>query len=340
MQVKFEQLNGHLSKGLAPVYFITGDEPLLQQEATDLIRLAAKNQGYDEREIFHADKTFDWNTLMQSADALSLFAQLRIFDVKMPSAKPGQAGAKILKEYCERLPEDTILIISAGKLEANSKNSAWVKALDKVGVVITLWPIDAQRLPGWIDQRMRERGMSAERDSVRLIADRVEGNLLAAAQEVDKLNLLFGEGQISADQINSAVADSARFDVFGLVDAALSGNVARVTRMMNGLKIEGIEPILVLWALSREIRSLASIAFELSSGQSLNNALSKARIWTNRKQIVSNAIKRNRPEKWQQLLAKCFEIDKSIKGMKIGKPWQELQELGVAMAGIEVAGVK
>ena len=337
MQVKFEQLQSQLSRGLSPVYFLSGDEPLLQQEAADAIRTAARKQGYEEREIFHVDNSsFDWNELMQEACAMSLFSQLKILDLRIPSGKPGKDGAAALKEYCENIPQDNILIIQAGKLDGNAKKSAWVKALDAAGVVVYLWPIERQRLPGWIENRMRSRNITAPREAIQIIADRVEGNLLAAAQEVEKLVLLYGQGSVTAEQVNSSVADSARFDVFGLVDAALQGNVSRVERMMFGLETEGVEAILVLWALAREIRTIVQVATDMQNGKPLGAALDAARVWNNRKQIVGNAVRKYPPKRWSEILQKCSDIDLTIKGQSDGKAWHKLHELGVAMAGVSI----
>ena len=336
MQVKFEQLQSQLSKGLAPIYFLSGDEPLLQQEAADAIRSAARKAGYEEREIFHADNSFDWNELMQEACSMGLFSQLKILDLRIPSGKPGKAGTAALKEYCENIPQDNLLIIQCGKLDGSAKKSAWVKALDQAGVVVYLWPVERQRLPGWIDNRMRSRNITAPREAIQIIADRVEGNLLAAAQEVEKLLLLYGEGSLTVEQVNTSVADSARFDVFGLVDAALQGNVKRVERMMFGLETEGVEAILVLWALAREIRTIVQVATEMQNGRPLGAALDNARVWSNRKQIVGNAVKKYPPKKWSEILQKCSDIDLTIKGQSDGKAWHKLHELGVAMAGVSI----
>ena len=336
MQIKFEQLQSHLSRGLAPIYFLSGDEPLLQQEAADAIRAAARKAGYEEREIFHADNSFDWNELMQEACAMSLFSQLKILDLRIPSGKPGKAGTAALKEYCENIPQDNLLIIQCGKLDGSAKKSAWVKALDEAGVVVYLWPVERQRLPGWIDNRMRSRNITAPREAIQIIADRVEGNLLAAAQEIEKLVLLYGEGSLTVEQVNTSVADSARFDVFGLVDAALQGNVRRVERMMFGLETEGVEAILVLWALAREIRTIVQVATEMQNGRPLGAALDNARVWSNRKQIVGNAVKKYPPKQWSEILQKCSDIDLTIKGQSDGKAWHKLHELGVAMAGVSI----
>lgn len=336
MQIKFEQLGSHLSKGLAPIYFISGDEPLLMQEAADAIRSAARKVGFEEREIFHADNSFDWNELIQEACSMSLFSQLKILDLRIPSGKPGTKGTKALKEYCENIEQDNLLLVQCGKLDGSQKKSAWVKALDAAGVLVYLWPIERARLPGWIESRMRSRNISAPREAIQIIADRVEGNLLAAAQEIEKLILLYGEGNVSIEDVNNSVADSARFDVFGLVDAALQGNISRVERMMFGLETEGVDAILVLWALAREVRTIVQVATEMENGRPMNAALEGARVWSNRKQIVANAVKKHPAKRWSEILQKCSDIDLTIKGVRVGKPWHKLHELGAAMAGINL----
>jgi len=288
MKIFPDKLEDQLKNGLLPIYFFSGDEPLQLGEAADAVRRAAREQGFTEREVMHAEKGFDWNELLAAGNALSLFAEKRVIDLRLPSGKPGKDGGAALAEYAERPPEDTVLLISSGKVDKRSQSAKWYKALDKVGATLQVWPVDAADMPRWLDQRLRSRGLQPARDAARLIAERVEGNLLAAAQEVDKLVLLNGAGPISAEQVEAAVADSARFDVFGLVDAALLGDASRVTRMLDGLRGEGVEPILVLWALTRELRSLADMAAQIDDGKGIDGVL--ARVWGKRKEPVKAGL--------------------------------------------------
>jgi DNA polymerase-3 subunit delta len=331
MKLYPDKLNAHLKSDLLPIYFFSGDEPLQLGEAADAVRRVAREQGYTEREVMHAEKGFDWNELLAASNAMSLFAEKRVIDLRLPTGKPGKDGGAALVEYAERPPEDTVLLISSGKVDKRSQSAKWYKALDKVGATLQVWPVDANEMPKWLDQRLRSRGLQPERDAARLIAERVEGNLLAAAQEVDKLLLLNGEGPLSAEQVEAAVADSARFDVFGLVDAVLIGNVSRLTRMLDGLRGEGVEPILVLWALTREIRSLADMAAQIETGKGIDGVLS--RVWGNRKGPVKAGLQRHNRVRWQQMLRRAARLDRVIKGAAVGNAWDELLQLSLMMAG-------
>lgn len=334
MKLYPDKLEPALKKDLLPIYFFSGDEPLQLGEAADAVRRHAREQGFTEREVMHAEKGFDWNELLASSNAMSLFAEKRIIDLRLPSGKPGKDGGAALAEYAERPPEDTILLISSGKVDKRSQSAKWYKALDKVGATLQVWPVEAPDMPRWLDQRLRSRGLQAERDAVRMIAERVEGNLLAAAQEVDKLVLLNGAGALSAEQVEEAVADSARFDVFGLVDAALMGDAPRLTRMLDGLRGEGVEPILVLWALTRELRSLADMAAQIESGKGIDGVLS--RVWGKRKGPVKAGLQRHNKARWQQMLRRTARLDRVIKGAAPGNAWDELLQLGLLMAGVQL----
>ena len=332
MKIFPDKLEAHLKKGLLPIYFFSGDEPLQMGEAADAVRRHAREQGYTEREVIHADKNFDWNELLMASNSMSLFAEKRVIDLRLPSGKPGKDGGAALQEYAARPPEDTVLLISSGKVDKRSQSAKWYTALDKVGVTLQVWPVEAPDMPRWLDQRLRSRGLQPEPDAARIIAERVEGNLLAAAQEVDKLVLLIGSGPLSAEQAEAAVADSARFDVFGLVDAALEGDAPRSTRMLDGLRGEGVEPILVLWALTRELRSLAEMAAKIEGGKGLDGVLGQ--VWGKRKGPVKAGLQRHNKARWQQMLRRAARLDRVIKGAAAGNAWDELLQLTLLMAGV------
>lgn len=338
-QLRTDQLAGHLKQPLAPVYFVYGDETLLVNECADAIRSAARSQDYMDRQVFTVETGFDWNSLVAASDSLSLFAERRILELRLPTGKPGKEGTRILREYAERPPEDTLLLIISAKLEAAARRSKWVQALDKAGVSLPVWPVELARLPAWIERRLRARGLKASHDALQLIAERVEGNLLAADQEVEKLYLLHGEGQLDLDAVAELVTDSARYDVFGLVDAALAGEAAHAQRMLSGLRAEGVEPVLVLWALSREIRNLTAMARQLQSGSSLSQVLASQRVWDKRKPQVSAALKRIRGRQWWQLLQTCNHIDRVVKGRAVGSAWDELLQLTLRLSGVQALKV-
>ncbi|MCO7521665.1 MULTISPECIES: DNA polymerase III subunit delta [unclassified Pseudomonas] len=337
MKLAPAQLNKHLQGTLAPVYVVSGDDPLLCQEAADAIRAAARLQGYNERQVFSADANFDWGNLLLAGASLSLFAQRRLLELRLPSGKPGDKGAAALIEYCAKPAEDTLLLISLPKLDGSAQKTKWGKALIEGGQCqfIQIWPVDAQQLPQWINQRLSQAGLSAQRDAVDLIAARVEGNLLAAAQEIEKLKLLAEGNQITVETVQAAVADSARFDVFGLVDAILNGEAAHALRMLEGLRGEGVEPPVILWALARELRLLAGLAQQFSQGVPLDKAFSQARppVWDKRRPLVSKALQRLSAQRWAMLLQDAQRIDAQIKGQAEGSPWTSLARLSLLMAG-------
>ena len=338
MRIKSDQLGSKLKQNLAPLYVVFGDEPLQVGECCDAIRACARASGFSEREVFSVDGSFDWNSLVQSANSMSLFAEQRILDVRMPTSKPGTQGAKILEAYAQDLPADTLTLLSCGKVDARSQKSKWFKALENVGVVVPVWPVDANRMPNWVESRMQQRGLVPEQGVATVLAERVEGNLLAAAQEIDKLALLYGQGKIGVDQVLASVSDSARFDIFELVDCALSGQTRRAQRMLHGLRSEGEPPTLVLWAITKEVRELLMLAYDVAAGQAIGQAMAQRRVWDKRKGPVGKGLQRYRPQHWQSMLKKCAQIDRMIKGLAAGDVWDELLQLLLQMGGVWAPG--
>lgn len=336
MKLRFEQLDDHLQQGLRPVYLLSGDEPLQLGEAADAIRSAARAQGFAEREVMHVEAGFDWNSLAAVSDTLSLFAEQRLIDLRLPSGKPGREGGAALSAYAANPPPDTVLLISCGKLDKNAAKAKWFKSLDKAGVTLQVWPVEAAALPRWVQQRMRSRGLSASSEATQLLAERVEGNMLAAAQEVEKLHLLYGEASIDAEMVEQGVADSARYDIFELVDTALLGNAERVARVMEGLRGEGVEPILILWALVREIRAMEEMAYEIEHGASVDAVMKSRWVWQKRQPAVRAGLQRHTQRRWSQLLRRAVRIDRMVKGAEQGNPRDELLQLALLMAGIRL----
>jgi len=336
MQIRFDQLNAQLQKDLKPVYLVTGDEPLQHAEATDMIRAAARERGHTTREVCEAGGDFDWNRLAEAADSLSLFAEKRLVDLRLPSGKPGRDGGKALRGWCERPPEDTVLLIAAGKVDPQSRNSAWYKAIAAAGAVVPVWPIDVEQLPDWIQRRMRERGLQPTPEAVKLLAARVEGNLLAAAQEIDKLLLLGGAGEVDAERVAESVADSARWSIFDLADAILGGSPARVARIINGLRAEGSQPPMLIWMLHRELNQLAAIAARVEAGQAPPAAMKAAGVWDRRQPVVGRAVGRMKAAQWGALAARCGRLDRLAKGAAEGSCWDELLECALTAAGAPI----
>jgi DNA polymerase-3 subunit delta len=333
MQLRQSDLAGHLARTLLPVYLVTGDEPLQVLEAADALRQAARERGHGTREVLEVGKGFDWDQLAAEAGSLSLFGDRRLLELRLASARPGTDGSKAIADYCARPPEDVVLLVLTPKLERDQTRSAWVKAIDAAGAVVQVWPVDAARLPAWIAQRMRQRGLSPAAGVAEMLAERSEGNLLACVQEIEKLFLLQGAGTVTTEQLASAVADSARFDVYGLVDTALGGAAARSLRMLHGLRAEGTAETLVLWALARETRMLAEISAALEAGGRPDALFQAHRIWDKRRPLVQQALRRGSTALWRQALTLCERCDRAIKGLGGGDPWQLLEDLTLAMAG-------
>jgi DNA polymerase-3 subunit delta len=336
MKLKPVQLISHLQQhGLAPVFLLTGDEPLQMMECGDAIRQFARENGFNERVILTVEKTFNWHSLADETNNLSLFAQQRLIELRLSNKSPGNEGAKALLSYLQQPPADTVLLITADKLDQAKQKSKWFTAIEKAGIVIQVWPIDAKKLPEWVSQRLRQQGLQANQDIANFIAERSEGHLLACSQEIDKLKLLYGEGKIEFSQVIDSVADNARFEIFDWVDTILAGDVKRAVRQLNGLRAEGCEPVLITWALDKEIRSLAHISYALQNGQSPEMVFRKQRVWANRKNIINSAAKRHSLRKWHQFLKQTAQIDRIIKGMASGNVWDELLKLAVQVAGVK-----
>jgi len=331
LKLPFARLGSHLEKTLVPVYLIAGDEPLQQMEAVDAIRAEAQRQGFSERQVIHVESGFDWSLLEGEAAAMSLFAEKKILDLRMPTGKPGREGSKAISNYLQHPPEDNLLLIQTGKLDRSSMSTAWVKAIDKVGVVMQIWdlkPADTLRL---IAERLQRAGFQAERDAVRLLTERVEGNLLAAVQEIEKLRLIREPGLLSVGDIVAAVADSARYDPFELADAALMGDARRVLKILRGLEGEGVHPNVILWALTRDIRVLADYSALQADGHSPQAALQG--VWKNRQSMLHRAARRFDADGWAGLLRHCARVDRVAKGIGEGNAWEELLQLALNLAG-------
>ena len=338
MQLNAEQLDAVLAKGLHPIYVLGGEEPLQLNELADAIRAAARAAGFSAREIFSVATTgFDWGRLPQSANTLSLFDDKKLIDVRLSGSGPGAEGSKALVAYSKRLPENTLLLVITGKLDKKTIASSWVQALDKVGVVIPVWPLEGQDLLKWLGQRLQRRGLVADHEGIQLLAERVEGNLLAAAQEVEKLYVLYGAGMITSGQILAAVADNSRYDVFNLVDTLLSANVVRSAKILTNLRAEGIAAPVVLWALAREARLLSLLKQGLASGQTTEAAFNQQRVFSKRRTLVSKALKRLGEADINAILLMGAKADKQIKGQQSGDAWETLLHICLLFASVKIA---
>ncbi len=256
MKLPFEQLAGHLQGALAPAYLVSGDEPLLVGEAADAIRARARALGHSERDVWFVERSMDWGAVRMQAGSMSLFGERRIVEIRLGGAKPGKEGGATIAGLCESAASDTVVLILSERLDRDAQSTAWFKAVERHGASVPVEPVGVARLPEWLGARCRKAGLELTDDALQLLADRVEGNLLAAHQEVEKLRLLADGHRLDAAQVQAAVADSSRFDVFQLGEAALAGDTARALRIVDGLRAEGVEPTLVLWSLTRELRNL------------------------------------------------------------------------------------
>jgi DNA polymerase-3 subunit delta len=329
-----EKLAAQLQQQLLPVYLVSGDEPLLLQECCDQIRQKAREQGCNDREVIDAGVAgFSWQDILHSATSMSLFAERKLVELRLPSGKPGAEGSKALCEYLDIAGGDDVLLIISGKIDKQSTNSKWYKALDKAGATIQVWPVDSRDLPRWLQQRVRNAGMSIDKDALQLLCERVEGNLLAAVQEVEKLKLLAKDGQITPETITEAVSDNARYNLFDMTDSALKGDAGTSLRMLQGLRGEGTEPPVALWALLREIRTLHQASQAVEAGKNPQQALTSLRVWKNRMGLMQGALRRHDRPALESLLEQAALVDGSIKGFAGGRPWDNLENLVLQLAG-------
>jgi DNA polymerase-3 subunit delta len=336
MQLRADSLDQHLSKGLSALYVITSDEHLLAMEAADKIRKAARGQGFSEREVLTVERSFKWGALLAANQSQSLFGDRKLIELRIPSGKPGKDGAQALQEYIAHLSPDNLTLISLPKLDWATQKAAWVTALQQAAVYIDIPLVERAQLPVWLQQRLALQQQSADRQSLEFIADRVEGNLLAAHQEIQKLALLYPSGKLSFEQVHDAVLNVARYDVFKLNEAMLSGDVSRLVRMLEGLKGEGEALPLVLWAVAEEIRTLLRIKSGLVQGKPLPVLLKENRIWGPRERLVEPALRRVQLAVLREALQEAAQIDKMVKGLRAkafaGDPWDALLQLGLKVA--------
>lgn len=333
MRIHPEKLAQDLQRQLFPIYLVSGEETLLVQECSDQIRAAARRGGCSERRVLDAaEKSFNWSDLLQDASSLSLFAEQRLLELRVPNGKPGSEGSKALCEYLEHRGEGDILLVIAGKIDRASTNSKWFKAIDQVGGTVQVWPVNADELPRWLEKRAHSMDLRIDRDALGMLAERVEGNLLAAVQELEKLRLIAGDKPLSAAQIADAVTNSARFNLFALIDTALSGRTADSLRMLQGLRSEGVQPPALLWAFVRELQLLRLMTAAVAAGRSASQAMAEAHVWKNRQSVFQAALSRHSTESSERLLTLAAQIDGSIKGYAPGDAWELLEWLVLGLA--------
>jgi DNA polymerase-3 subunit delta len=323
MELKAAELGRQLARELAPIYLVSGDEPLLVQEACDAIVAAARAAGFSERAVLHAEGSFDWTEVLQESASLSLFAERRLIDVRLPAAAFGREGSDVLVEYARKPAPDTLLLVRCARIDARQRSSAWYKALAQVGVIVAVWPVSAAELPRWLEGRLQAAGLRCTREALQALAQRVEGNLLAAVQEIEKLALHELPQPIGLEDLLSVLEDAAHYDTFELIDAALAGDGARVARMVASLRQEGVAVFALLGALVAQLRRLAA-------GE---------RMPPQRQRVVAEFERRVGGRRGvDAVLATCALIDAQGKGEVPGDPWRSLEELLLGFGGVRILG--
>ncbi|MBK8338124.1 MAG: DNA polymerase III subunit delta [Sterolibacteriaceae bacterium] len=332
MNLRPDQLAAHLAKPLAPLYVLHGDEPLLVLEAADAIRAAARRQGFTEREVLVVNPHFKWDTLTLAAGNLSLFGDAKLIDLRIPTGKPGRDGGGALQRYCANLGAGIVTLVTLPQLDWTTRKSAWFVALGEAGVTLELNAPPLAQLPAWLSQRLARQKQSAPDEALAFIAQHVEGNLLAAHQELQKLGLLHGEGPLTLDQVREAVLNVARYDIDKLRSALLEGDPARCARLLDGLRGEGTATPLVLWAFSQELHALAAVRAGLDAGQPVSAALKSAGVFGPRQQPISQSVQRRKTAGLQIALLQAARIDRMIKGLTQGDVWDEFLQLALRLS--------
>ncbi|MBC7697180.1 MAG: DNA polymerase III subunit delta [Bacteroidia bacterium] len=334
MRLAQAQLETNLAKGLQSLYVLVGDEPLAQRECLDSIRVAARKQGFDERTSLTVERYFNWQQIQTYGQSISLFSSRRLLEINIPSGKPGIDGGKALQALASQVMQDTSVIIILPTLERDAKNSAWFTALEKQAVTLTLDEIDAADLPLWIGGRLAQQGQHTSSQTLDFIAHQVEGNLLAANQEVQKLGLLYPKGELTDETVREAVLNVSRYDAFQLGEAVLAGDTARTVRVLQGLQDEGENAVAVMNPLMWSLRPLVRIKLAEMRGENIMSAMTGARIYGDKQILVKRAMARLSLRQLEAALQKLADIDKTAKGVMLGDAWLEISRLCFGLAKV------
>ena len=334
MQLAQSQLEKHLNLGLQPLYMLVGDEPLAQRESLDAIRAAARTQGFDERNSLTVDRAFNWQQIQSYGKSISLFSNRRLLEINIPSGKPGVDGGKALQVLANNTIVDTSVVIILPKLEREAKNSTWFTTLEKNAVTISIDEVNIAHLPKWIANRLAQQGQHTSQQTLEFLAHQVEGNLLAANQEVQKLGLLFPQGDLSDEAVRDSVLNVSRYDAFQLGEAVLAGDAARTARILQGLQDEGENAVAVMSPLLWVLRPLVRIKQAELRGDNMMNAMTNARIYGDRQSLVKRALVRLSLRQLEATLQKLADIDKTAKGVMLGDAWLEISRLCFGLARV------
>ena len=337
MQIKAEALAGHLNRGrFERLYCVSGDEPLLAEEAMDTLRTTARAAGFTEREVLHTSAKFDWSLLTNAANSLSLFAVRKIIEIRLPGGKPGRDGGDALRRHAESANDDVLTLVVLPRLDRTARNSAWATALESNGAWIEVRRVERSQLPAWLRARLARQKQTASTETLEFLADRIEGNLLAAQQEIAKLALLYPAGELTHEQVAEAVQDVARFEVFDLPTVMLSGETQRAVRMLNVLRAEGAALPLVLWAITEEVRAVLRAQQVIAAGRPVATLAREMRMWPGRDRLLEMAAVRVPAAVAATLLTRCADIDRLSKGLRVPTrdtdPWLELAEVVLDVA--------
>ena len=333
MRIRPEQLSAHLAQGLAPLYVVHGDEPLLAIEAGDAIRAAARAAGCEEREVLVVEAGFKWDAFSAASRNLGLFGTRKLVDLRIPGGKPGVEGARVLEDCAANPVPDTAILITLPRLDRATSSSSWFAALEQGGIALEVLPLERADLPRWIASRLERQRQRASAETLQFLADTTEGNLLAARQELEKIGLLLPEGELEQAAVENAVADVARFDVFQLSEAWLSGDAARACRILAALENEGEGVPLLLWQLGEDLHALAAVLASTASGTPIAIAVRSARVWGKRQTAIERAARRIAPSAIQPLLLRLARLDALAKGIGRGSVWDQLRDVALALAG-------
>lgn len=345
MRIAIEELANGLSRlckeggqNLPKIILINGNEPLLIEEGLDQIREILKPIGFAERVKLQLEAGFDWGAVTGAGQVMSLFSERRLIELRIPKSL-GAPGSKALVEYCGNPPDDDLLVVIMPALDKRQRQAKWAKVVEQSGWMVDCHDISAQQFPRWIKQRLQSRALRVENGVVDLLAEQLEGNVLAAAQEIDKLQVLAETGAVSLKLVSDSLADQAKFDVYALTDVCLAGDFSRSLRIKQRLQSEGIEPVIVVWALVREIRALATISSAIAAGQNRSQVFKQNRVWSKREPLVNAALSRAGTEYWYKLLEQAAHLDQTVKGQRfseVGSVWHQIEILCAAVCGVEV----
>ena len=337
MKITPANLPFELKKKLLRCYLVSGDEHLLVQESLDVLKRVSFNAGFSVRDSYDQSQSLDWQEILSASNNLSLFSEKKIIEIRLTSGKPGREGIKSIIELVGRLNEDLMLIISAPKLAKASLATKWCQLFQSEGGFIQVWPLNENELPIWLKKRMQAVGLTAKKETILMLADRVEGNLLAAAQAIEKLKLYLDKGNISDADIQKVVSDDSRYDVYKLIDSILIGDIKISLRILLSLQNEGMDAIIVIWALNRELRLLSKLSFSVDSGMNQNELMRNYRIWTSRQNIVLSCLNRHQTKDFHIMIKACTNADNVAKGQIKGEKWQLIRNIILSLSAYNKA---